>query len=145
LPPHHHHITDLKSIVALIVSASFFVWSVIHQSSSLLFSGKYLNYLPLYKTILKTLSKHFNKFKIYKNFKMISFSLSSLNSLQPTGDSGSFLKCTYSGGRDQEDLCSKPASAKNPKTLSQKYPTHKRPGGMTQVIECLLSKHEGLS
>jgi hypothetical protein len=49
---------------------------------------------------------------------------------------------SYSGGRDQEDCSSRPAWAKN-KTLSQKYPTHKRrTGGMAQVVECLLSKRE---
>jgi hypothetical protein len=31
------------------------------------------------------------------------------------------------------------------KTLSRKYPTQKRAGGVAQVVECLLSKHEVLS
>jgi hypothetical protein len=40
---------------------------------------------------------------------------------------------SYSGGRDQEDRGSKIIC----KTLSQKYPTQKRAGGVAQVVECL--------
>jgi hypothetical protein len=32
-----------------------------------------------------------------------------------------------------------------PKTLSQKYPTQNRVGGVSQVVECLSTKHESLS
>jgi hypothetical protein len=44
-------------------------------------------------------------------------------------------------GRDQKDCSSRPAPAKS-KTLSQKYPTQKSAGKMTQVVECLPSKSE---
>jgi hypothetical protein len=51
----------------------------------------------------------------------------------------------FSGGRDQEDHGSKPAQGKIvPKTLSQKYPTQKRDGGVAQVVEGLLSMSEAL-
>jgi hypothetical protein len=43
------------------------------------------------------------------------------------------------GDRDQEDHCLRPAWTKS-ETLSQKYPTQKRAGGVAQVTECLLSK-----
>jgi hypothetical protein len=49
-----------------------------------------------------------------------------------------------SGGRDQEDLDSKPAQAVC-ETLSQKYSTQNRAGGVTQVIELLSSKNEAPS
>jgi hypothetical protein len=48
---------------------------------------------------------------------------------------------SYSGGRDQEDDGSRPAW----KTLSWKYPTQNRPGGVAQVIERLPSKCEALT
>jgi hypothetical protein len=44
---------------------------------------------------------------------------------------------SYSGGRDHEDLGSRPALVKI-ETLSQKYPMHKkRIGKVAQVVECL--------
>jgi hypothetical protein len=51
---------------------------------------------------------------------------------------------SYSGGRDEEDLGSKPARASSLKTLSQKYPTKNRAGRVAQAAQ-LLSKHEVLS
>jgi hypothetical protein len=51
---------------------------------------------------------------------------------------------SYLGGRDQEDLRWRPARAKN-ETLSQKFPTLKRTGGVAPVVEWLPSKYEALS
>jgi hypothetical protein len=51
---------------------------------------------------------------------------------------------SYSGVRDQKDHCSKSREIVQ-KTLSQKYPTQKRAGRVTQVVEHLPSKHEALS
>jgi hypothetical protein len=48
---------------------------------------------------------------------------------------------SYWGGRDQEDCCLLVSVGKN-KTLSQKYPTQKRTGGLTKAIQHLPSKHE---
>jgi hypothetical protein len=48
----------------------------------------------------------------------------------------------YSGGRDQEGDSSKPAQVDSSQDLSQKYPTQNSASGVTQVAECLPSKHE---
>jgi hypothetical protein len=50
----------------------------------------------------------------------------------------------YSGDRDQEDCSSKPAPDTVCDTLSQKYPTQKRAGGVVQEVEHLPSTLEGL-
>jgi hypothetical protein len=53
---------------------------------------------------------------------------------------------SYSGGRDQEDHCSKPAWANSLRDPISKIPnTKNRPSGVRQVVECLTSKHETLS
>jgi hypothetical protein len=52
---------------------------------------------------------------------------------------------SYSGGRNQKDHSSKPAGKINCETLSQKYSTQNRAGGVTQVIQCLPNKCEALS
>jgi hypothetical protein len=51
---------------------------------------------------------------------------------------------SYSGGRDQEDHSSKPAQIVQ-ESLSWKYPTQKRVGRVTQMIELLPNKCEALS
>jgi hypothetical protein len=51
---------------------------------------------------------------------------------------------SYSGGRNQEDLSSKPAWA-NSLTLSQKYATQKRTDSVAQVVERLPTKCEIMS
>jgi hypothetical protein len=47
---------------------------------------------------------------------------------------------SYSGGRQQEDQGLKPALG-----ITSKIPNTKRVGGVTQVVECLPSKHEALT
>jgi hypothetical protein len=42
-------------------------------------------------------------------------------------------------------LATREAEIRMIKVLSQKYPTVKRTGEVTQVIECLTSKHEALN
>jgi hypothetical protein len=48
---------------------------------------------------------------------------------------------SYPGGRNQENHG--PGQTVG-ETLSPKYPTQKRAGGVAQVVECLHSKHEAL-
>jgi hypothetical protein len=57
---------------------------------------------------------------------------------------GSVVTDSYSGGRDQNDLGTKPGRQIIPETLSQKCPTQKWAGGVPQVVECLPSKCETL-
>jgi hypothetical protein len=52
---------------------------------------------------------------------------------------------SYSRGRDQEDCGSRPTREIVHKILSWKSPTQDRAGRVTQVAECLHSKHEALS
>jgi aspartyl aminopeptidase len=47
---------------------------------------------------------------------------------------------TYSEDRDEEDHVQTLKGQIVCKTLSQKYPTQKRAGGVIQIIECLPSK-----
>jgi hypothetical protein len=49
---------------------------------------------------------------------------------------------SYSRGRDKEDGISKPAWEIVHKTLSQKYPTLKKAGGIVQLVEHLHSNGE---
>jgi hypothetical protein len=52
---------------------------------------------------------------------------------------------SYLGSRDQEDGILKPAWANSLWNPISKKPNTNRAGGLTQVIECLPSKHEALS
>jgi hypothetical protein len=52
---------------------------------------------------------------------------------------------SYSEGSDQENQGSKPTQAIVSETLSQKYSTQKRAGGVAQEVECLRNKHKALS
>jgi hypothetical protein len=52
---------------------------------------------------------------------------------------------SYSGGRDQEDHCLKPARANSWRPFFEKTQHKKGAGGVTQAIERLPSKHETLS
>jgi hypothetical protein len=47
---------------------------------------------------------------------------------------------SYFGSRKQENFNSTPARAKS-ETLPEKYPTQKRAGVVSQVVQCLPSKH----
>jgi hypothetical protein len=51
---------------------------------------------------------------------------------------------SYSGGRDQEDCCLKPAQENSSPELILKNPSQKRACGMAQVVDCLPSRHEAL-
>jgi hypothetical protein len=46
---------------------------------------------------------------------------------------------SYSGGRDQEDSGLRPVGQIVRKTLSRKYPTQRKGGGVPQVVEALVS------
>jgi hypothetical protein len=52
---------------------------------------------------------------------------------------------SYLGGRDQEDCSLRPALANSSRDRFLKYPTQKRAGRVTQVVEHLPSKCEALS
>jgi hypothetical protein len=47
------------------------------------------------------------------------------------------------GGRDQEDQSLKPVWANS--SLSRKYPTQNRAGGVAQVVQCMSRKSESPS
>jgi hypothetical protein len=52
---------------------------------------------------------------------------------------------SYSGGRDQEDLSSRPAQANSSRDPISKIPNTKKGCWRAQVVECLPSKCEALS